>query len=185
VSERGDFLRAIASNPDDEAAFLVYADWLRERGEDDQADLIVGCRAHNDYQLLTPGAQKLLSGIIRAHPTFATGWTNGMVTSVVVDYPHWNYLAQQPLEDQPVARLRLTFNKATPNHLEDCTIPIPATKLPYLQMVEVKQAVSATAMGGSFRYAQLGECIVLNEKVLDSFAKSAREKWPGVKVTWF
>jgi uncharacterized protein (TIGR02996 family) len=58
VSERNAFLEALDANEDDTTTRLVYADWLDERGEHEEADrqrkwpaarewLVRFCRAHN------------------------------------------------------------------------------------------------------------------------------------------
>jgi uncharacterized protein (TIGR02996 family) len=58
VSERNAFLKLLEENEDDTATRLVYADWLDERGEYDEADrqrkwpaakewLVRFCRDHN------------------------------------------------------------------------------------------------------------------------------------------
>jgi uncharacterized protein (TIGR02996 family) len=38
MSEREQFLRALARNEDDDTTRFVYADWLEEHGEDDEAE---------------------------------------------------------------------------------------------------------------------------------------------------
>src|SRR5262245_49645394 len=40
MSERDAFLRAITTEPDDDTARLVYADWLQENGDEARAELI-------------------------------------------------------------------------------------------------------------------------------------------------
>jgi uncharacterized protein (TIGR02996 family) len=58
VNERDTFLRALADNEDDTMTRLVFADWLEERGEHEEADrqrkwpaakewLVRFCRDHN------------------------------------------------------------------------------------------------------------------------------------------
>jgi uncharacterized protein (TIGR02996 family) len=58
VSERNSFLKALAENEDDTATRLVYADWLDDHGEHEEADrqrkwpsakewLVRFCRDHN------------------------------------------------------------------------------------------------------------------------------------------
>ena len=60
MSERDAFLKALAENEDDTTTRLVYADWLDDRGEHEEADrmrkwdaakawLVKFCRVNNKY----------------------------------------------------------------------------------------------------------------------------------------
>lgn len=64
MSERDAFLRALAANEDDVATRMVYADWLDERGEHEEAD----------RQRKWPRAKEWLRQFAANHPDF--GWSN-------------------------------------------------------------------------------------------------------------
>jgi uncharacterized protein (TIGR02996 family) len=60
MSERSAFLKALAENEDDTTTRLVYADWLDEHGEHEEAD----------RQRKWPAAKAWLREFARNHPDF-------------------------------------------------------------------------------------------------------------------
>src|SRR5947209_2547225 len=76
MSERQALLRAVAETPDDDAPRLVYADWLEEHGEPDQAELIrVSC------QLARLPSDRPLLLLLQQHvPPFTSNPPPGWVT---------------------------------------------------------------------------------------------------------
>lgn len=49
MNDREKFLAALANNEDDVSTRLVYADWLEERGEDDEAQRMRAWQASKDW----------------------------------------------------------------------------------------------------------------------------------------
>ena len=64
MNDRQVFLSALTENEDDATTRLVYADWLDDRGEHEEAD----------RQRKWPAAKKWLQEFARTHPDFGGHW---------------------------------------------------------------------------------------------------------------
>ena len=74
---------AIYANPDDDAAYLVYADWLQQRGEP-LGEFIVG--HHRNGKLFLDEHQTDMLGPLADYSDMLTGlaWKNGFITTATV-----------------------------------------------------------------------------------------------------
>ena len=112
MSERDAFLKLLAENEDDTTARLVYADWLDEQGEHEEADrqrkwpaakewLVKFCQANNPPD----DVKKLAKMACKANPDDC-----GMVES---QYKDTVYQFVTPVEDEAKKRWKDTLARAS------------------------------------------------------------------------
>jgi uncharacterized protein (TIGR02996 family) len=188
TGDRDAFLRAIADSPGDQAPILIYADWLEDRGEEGQSGLIRHWAELVGGKGVSPPPSPALRFYERTHlghPACHTEWFLGTVQTVYLNWPHWNYLAQCPLEEQPVRRLRLDFTQAVPGEDRLHRIPVPRAKLPYLRTMTIPRMATVSSMGTRGRGVRgNSQLIPLHENFRLRWVAGIAAEWPGVKVEW-
>lgn len=119
-----DFMRAICERPDDDAPRLIFADWLREQGEDERAEYIRLAIEYDRGRSLTPEMEAIYDTINQkyykhCHHTLATSYsstisrielTRGFLSSISLPASAYKQHARRIIEKhlQPITEWKIT-----------------------------------------------------------------------------